>query len=93
MSKRFVIYLLAALLIAIFVALSLLSGKNNIRQQHQISREIESYEKTIDSLQKVIDDRNETIERLKHDSLYIEEQLRTKYGMSRPGERVFQYVK
>lgn len=93
MSKRLFISLLVLTLATIVVVFSLVFGKNSIRQQHRLTREINSYQTTIDSLQKIIDERNVTIQRLRNDSLYIEEQLRTKYGMSRKGERVFQFVK
>ncbi len=81
------------LLAAGIVVANLMFGKNSLREQHHITRENAQYQMKIDSLQKVLDQGNETIERLKNDSLYIEEQLRTKYGMSRKGEKVFQFVR
>jgi len=93
LSKRFFIPLLVLTLATIVVVFSLVFGKNSITQQRRLTREITSYQTTIDSLQKIIDERNLTIQRLRNDSLYIEEQLRVKYGMSRKGERVFQFVK
>lgn len=76
-----------------FVVANSIFGKNGLIQQRRLTREITAYQMQIDSMQKIIDDRNLTIERLRSDSLYIEEQLRVKYGMSRKGERVFQFVK
>ena len=58
-----------------------------------IAKEIELYQEQIDSLNKVIETRNELIQKLKTDSLYKEEILRTRYGMSRQDEKVFQLVK
>lgn len=58
-----------------------------------MSRTIDSYQKEIDSLNNVIEMRNLEIENLKKDSLYKESLLRTRYGMSRKGEVVFQQVK
>jgi cell division protein FtsB len=71
----------------------LLFGKNSIPEQRRIAREIELYQKQIDSLSKVIEERDELILKLKTDSLYKEEILRTRYGMSREGEKAFQLVK
>ena len=80
--------------IAIIAVVSqLLFGKNSLKQQHKVAHDIELYQAQIDSLQQAIDSCNMEIERLKSDSLYKESLLRTRYGMSRKGERVFQMVK
>ena len=71
----------------------LLFGKDSIPEQRRIVKEIELYQKEIDSLTKVIEQRDELIQKLKTDSLYKEEILRTRYGMSREGEKAFQLVK
>ena len=68
-------------------------GKNSLKQQQKITQDIARFEAQIDSLQHAIDSCNIEIERLKNDSLYKENLLRTRYGMSRKGERVFQMVK
>lgn len=68
-------------------------GKNSISQQRLVAQEIAEYQHQIDSLEKLIEARNLEIERLKGDSLYKEEILRTRYGMSEKGEKVFQLVK
>lgn len=91
MKKRFII-LAAFAIIAVVVVSQLLFDKNSIRQQRRFYREIAKYEYQIDSLQQVIDARKEQIQKLKNDSLYKEELLRTHYGMSRKGEVVFQLV-
>lgn len=82
--------ILALFIFVIIVVAQLMFGKNSIRQQRRINREIATYQHQIDSLQQVIDKRNIQIERLKTDSLYKEGLLRTRYGMSRKGETVFQ---
>ena len=76
-----------------FLVLHLLFGKDSIPEQRRIVKEIELYQKEIDSLTKVIEQRDELIQKLKTDSLYKEEILRTRYGMSREGEKAFQLVK
>ncbi|WP_295068407.1 septum formation initiator family protein [uncultured Fibrobacter sp.] len=76
-----------------FLVFHLLFGKDSIPEQRRIVKEIELYQKEIDSLTKVIEQRDELIQKLKTDSLYKEEILRTRYGMSREGEKVFQLVK
>ncbi len=76
-----------------FMVFQLLFGKNSIPEQHNISKDIELYQAQIDSLNQVILQRKELIKKLKTDSLYKEEILRTHYGMSREGEKVFQFVR
>ncbi|MDY6331344.1 MAG: septum formation initiator family protein [Fibrobacter sp.] len=76
-----------------FLVFHLLFGKDSIPEQRRIAREIELYQKQIDSLTKVIEQRDELIQKIKTDSLYKEEILRTRYGMSREGEKAFQLVK
>lgn len=70
----------------------LMFGKNSLKQQRIVAQNIERFQVQIDSLQRAIDSCNIEIERLKNDSLYKENLLRTRYGMSRKGERVFQLV-
>jgi len=76
-----------------FLVFHLLFGKNSIPEQRRIAKEIELYQKQIDSLGKVLENREQLIQKLKTDSLYKEEILRTHYGMSRENEKVFQLVK
>ena len=92
MNKRFWIILLAVVIAVATVVSQLLFGKHSIKQQHKVSQDIELYQAKIDSLKHAIDSCNIEIERLKSDSLYKENLLRTRYGMSRKGERVFQLV-
>ena len=91
MNKRFFwIIVLVVALIGAAVFSQLMFGKNSIKQQQKVQHDIAMYEAQIDSLQHAIDSCNIEIERLKNDSLYKENLLRTRYGMSRKGERVFQ---
>ena len=94
MNKRFFWIILFTIVATIAIVISqLMFGKNSLKQQQKITENIARYEAQIDSLQHAIDSCNIEIERLKNDSLYKENLLRTRYGMSRKGERVFQMVK
>lgn len=84
--------LLILIIATIVVTFQMLFGKNSLQQQRRVSKEIAAYQQQIDSLQHVIEERNAIIERLKTDSLYQEEVIRTRFGMSRKGEKVFQLV-
>lgn len=94
MKKRFFWIILFTIVATIAIVISqLMFGKNSLKQQQKVTQDIAKYEAQIDSLKHAIDSCNIEIERLKNDSLYKENLLRTRYGMSRKGERVFQMVK
>ena len=93
-NKRFFWIILFTIVATIAIVISqLMFGKNSLKQQQKVTQDIAKYEAQIDSLKHAIDSCNIEIERLKNDSLYKENLLRTRYGMSRKGERVFQMVK
>jgi cell division protein FtsB len=93
-KKRFFWIILFTIVATIAIVISqLMFGKNSLKQQQKVTQGIAKYEAQIDSLKHAIDSCNIEIERLKNDSLYKENLLRTRYGMSRKGERVFQMVK
>ena len=92
MHIRLIIGIATAITFA-FLVFHLLFGKNSIPEQRRIAKEIELYQKKIGSLGKVLENREQLIQKLKTDSLYKEEILRTHYGMSRENEKVFQLVK
>ena len=92
MHIRLIIGIATAITFA-FLVFHLLFGKDSIPEQRRIAKEIELYQKQIDSLGKVLENREQLIQKLKSDSLYKEEILRTHYGMSRENEKVFQLVK
>ncbi|SHG17747.1 cell division protein FtsB [Fibrobacter sp. UWB8] len=94
MKKRFFWIILFTIVATIAIVISqLMFGKNSLKQQQKVTQDIAKYEAQIDSLKYAIDSCNIEIERLKNDSLYKENLLRTRFGMSRKGERVFQMVK
>jgi cell division protein FtsB len=93
MSKGLLLFILVILIAAAVVIMPIFFGKDSLNQQHKVALDIEKYQAQIESLHHAIDSCNLEIERLKTDSLYKENLLRTRYGMSRKGERVFQMVK
>lgn len=92
LKKKYIIVVIVVILMALFAEKLLFSNASIFRQQ-QVTEEIKSYQAQIDSLQKVIEQHKLEIERLQNDSLYKESILRTRYGMSQKGEKVFQMVK
>ena len=92
-NRKSYIILIGLVLVVFFMLFQLFLGKDRILRQQEISAEIAEYKAEIDSLNHVIEERNKEIERLTKDSLYKEELLRTRYGMSRKEEKVFRMVK
>ena len=92
MSKGLLLFFLVLLIDAAVVIIPIFCGEDSLNQQHKVALDIEKYQAQIESLHHAIDSCNLEIERLKTDSLYKENLLRTRYGMSRKGEKVFQKV-
>lgn len=90
-KKIYIIFAIGLFVFAIML-FELFLGKNSLIRQNQITEEIAAYQAEIDSLKQVIETRNQEINRLQNDSMYKESILRTRYGMSREGEKVFQLI-
>ena len=93
MHKKKYIAIIAVLFLLSIVVTELLFGKNSIPRQKQVKQEIAMYQAKVDSLNALIEQYKKEIELLENDSIYKEGILRSRYGMSRKGERVFQMVK
>lgn len=93
MHKRIYIAVIAFMFLIGILVLQLFFGKGNLFEQRNVAQQIAEYEFKVDSLKQIIQKDSIEIERLLNDSLYKEEILRTRYGMSREGEKVFQMVK
>ena len=92
MHKKIYIAIIAVLFLLSIVVAELAFGKNSIPRQNQVKQEIAMYQAKVDSLNALIEQYKKEIELLENDSLYKEGVLRSRYGMSRKGEKVFQLV-
>ena len=92
MHKKKYIAIIAVLFLLSIVVAELLFGKNSIPRQKQVKQEIAMYQAKVDSLNALIEQYKMEIELLENDSIYKEGILRSRYGMSRKGEKVFQLV-
>ncbi|MBR2197147.1 MAG: septum formation initiator family protein [Fibrobacter sp.] len=92
MHKKKYIAIIAVLFLLSIVVTELLFGKNSIPRQKQVKQEIAMYQAKVDSLNALIEQYKKEIELLENDSIYKEGILRSRYGMSRKGEKVFQLV-
>lgn len=92
MHKKKYIAVIAVLFLLSIVVAELLFGKNSIPRQKQVKQEIAMYQAKVDSLNALIEQYKKEIELLENDSIYKEGILRSRYGMSRKGEKVFQLV-
>ena len=82
-------YIIAAVVLAVFVYVSFGASKS-VYKIWRLSRIKSAEEKTLKSAQGEKKQLELEIERLKSDSLYIEEIAREEYGMIKEGEEVFQ---
>lgn len=92
MHKKKYIAIIAVLFLLSIVVAELLFGKNSIPRQKQVKQEIAMYQAKVDSLNALIEQYKKEIDLLENDSIYKEGILRSRYGMSRKGEKVFQLV-
>lgn len=92
MHKKIYIAIIAVLFLLSIVVAELLFGKNSIPRQKQVKQEIAMYQAKVDSLNALIEQYKKEIDLLENDSIYKEGILRSRYGMSRKGEKVFQLV-
>ena len=90
MHKKIYIAIIAVLFLLSIVVAELLFGKNSIPRQKQVKQEIAMYQAKVDSLNALIEQYKKEIELLENDFIYKEGILRSRYGMSRKGEKVFQ---
>lgn len=77
------------------VAISLYSfsfGENGLYKQHNLKKQIAVLGQEADSLKKILEFRKDEGERLLTDSFYMESIARTKYGMSKKNETVYQFL-
>ena len=92
MHKKKYIAVIAVLFLLSIVVAELAFGKNSFPRQNQVKQEIAMYQAKVDSLNALIEQYKKEIELLENDSLYKEGVLRSRYGMSRKGEKAFQLV-
>ena len=88
MKIQKIVLQIVIVLLLVFVATSLWAftfGENGLWKQHKLQVEI-------DSLKNELEHRKNEEERLLKDSFYIESIARTKYGMSKKGEAVYQFI-
>lgn len=88
---KLVIRVLLGLLVAFTIG-KLFMAQNGILRQIELSQQNEEMQNGNDSLRTLISQLQQTKSRLVKDSFYIEETARTRFGMSRPGEQVYQFL-
>ncbi|HSQ42236.1 MAG TPA: septum formation initiator family protein [Fibrobacteraceae bacterium] len=78
--------------LCLYGAAKLVLGNNGLLRQTEVSRENEELRGSIDSLERLLESLRQENLRLKTDSFYIEKIARIHFGMSRPGELVYQFL-
>ena len=80
------------ILLVLYLLGKLFLDHNGLLKQFQVQRMNTDEELSIDSLEYILQQKKEERSRLLRDTLYIEQLARTKFGMSRPGEIIFQFL-
>lgn len=81
-----------AIIIVMLIGFELFSGKSSVLNHHRLSEDNKQLQTTIDSLKTVLKNKTSQIKMLKNDSNYMEYIIRTRLGMSKEGEQVFQFI-
>jgi len=83
----------AIVMVAILMAVYsfVFSEKDSVKASDALKKEIAELTEQRDSLQKELNDREAIIQKLQDDSIYIEKIARTKFGMTKKGEKAFQF--
>lgn len=85
--------ILVVLIIAFVYALgNLFLGQNGLFAQYRIQKRNESLVYEIDSLHALLQARKAEVKLLKRDSFTMEAAIRTQFGYSRKGEKVFLFL-
>ncbi|MCB0832634.1 MAG: septum formation initiator family protein [Bacteroidetes bacterium] len=79
-------------LIVSFIVLTVVTGNYGAYQIFKIKRQVSELEKEIDMLKEDKKRLQEERDQLKNDLEAIERVAREKYGMTKPGEQVFQMI-
>jgi cell division protein FtsB len=76
----------------IFLVFQIFYGKTGLLRQFQLSNQNKELQVKIDSLKVVLEKKNAEIKLLHSDSAYLEHMARTRLGMSKDDEKVFQFI-
>ena len=79
-------------LLVICATLYLCFKKGGLQEQKRIQQEIEILTRKNDSLQQILNQQEEIIQKLSSDSFYMEFIARTKFGMAKKGEIGYQFI-
>ncbi len=86
----FIFLVILGILAALF--LFAFGEKDSMSAQKELKKEISLLKAQRDSLQRELDSRQEKIRLLQEDSFYIEAVARTKFGMTKKGEKAIQFI-
>ncbi len=91
-KRLFQIGVVVIIAVSVMMLWRFLAGNNGLWKQHRISKQIEDLQHDSDSLKAQLEAMKMEEQRLLTDTLYIEAIARTRYGMSKEGEKVYQFI-
>jgi cell division protein FtsB len=77
----------------LFVGIKIFYGPSGLINQYRVSKQNQDLIHSIDSLTEVLKHKDEEILRLQSDTAFLEILARTRLGMSKKEEKVYQFIK
>ena len=90
--RRRVLRIALAVVLGVALYYALFGGEYSVFELRQLSKRVEQEQLRLDSLHAEVDSLEARADSLENDSATIERIARERYGMIRPGERLYRFV-
>ena len=92
MNFKTTFFLIVGIVIFVLYGTFFLFGKTSFQNQNHIRKEITKITKQNDSLRQILTEKTEKINKYENEPFSVEYLARTKFGMTKSGERAFQFI-
>ena len=90
--RRRIVRIALALVLGVALYYALFGGEYSVFELRRLSTRVEQEQQRLDSLRVEVDSLEARADSLENDSATIERIARERYGMIRPGERLYRFV-
>ena len=91
-KRLFQIGVVVIIAVSVMMLWRFFAGNNGLWQQHRIAKQVEALQHEADSLNLLLQEKKFEEQRLLTDTFYMESIARTHFGMSKEGEKAFQFI-
>jgi cell division protein FtsB len=91
-KRLFQIGVVVIIAVSVMMLWRFFAGNNGLWKQHRIAKQVEALQHEADSLNLLLQEKKVEEQRLLTDTFYIESIARTHFGMSKEGEKAFQFI-